>query len=103
VAQWGAAQVEVVKNQWERAARAPIKEELMKGNALNISQAGALLTVQEAAAQLGLKPKTLRQWIWRREIEYLKLGAGSKSSVRIRPETIAKILEQSVIPALESR
>lgn len=58
-----------------------------------------LLTVDEAAAELGLKPRTLRQWIWRREIEYTKIGG----AVRIRPEVIARMIEQSTVPVLEAR
>jgi excisionase family DNA binding protein len=58
-----------------------------------------LLTVDEAAGELALKPKTLRQKIWRREIEYLKIGG----AIRIRADVIAQIIEQSTVPALEAR
>jgi excisionase family DNA binding protein len=57
-----------------------------------------LLTVDEAAFELGLKPKTIRKKIWRREIEYQKIGG----AVRIRADVIAKIIEQSTVPALEA-
>ena len=54
-----------------------------------------LLTVHEAAVELGLKPKTIRQKIWRREIEYQKIGG----AIRIRADVIDRIIEQSTVPA----
>jgi excisionase family DNA binding protein len=56
-----------------------------------------LLTVDETAAELGLKPKTIRQKIWRREIEYQKIGG----AIRIRADVIDKLIERSTVPALE--
>ncbi len=60
---------------------------------------GRLLTVEQAAAELGLKPKTLRQQIWKRTIQYHKIGG----AVRISSDTINQILERSIVPALELR
>jgi len=54
-----------------------------------------LITVAESAAQLGLKPKTLRFWIWTRKIEYVKVGR----AVRLRQETIQKLIEEGSVPA----
>ena len=56
-----------------------------------------MLTVDETAAELGLKPKTIRQKIWRREIEYQKIGG----AIRIRADVIDKLIERSTVPALE--
>jgi excisionase family DNA binding protein len=56
-----------------------------------------LLTVDEVAAVTGWKPATIRQKVWRRELEYLKIGR----SIRFRAETISKLIEAAVIPALE--
>jgi excisionase family DNA binding protein len=56
-----------------------------------------LLTVNEFAAQVGWKPSTVRQKIWRRELEYVKLGR----SVRLKPETAQTLIERGTIPALE--
>ena len=56
-----------------------------------------LLTVQEFAAAVGWKPSTVRQKIWRRELEYVKLGR----SVRFKPETAEKLIERGTVPALE--
>ena len=58
-----------------------------------------LLTVDETAAELGLRPKTVRQKIWRREIEYVKVGG----AVRIRADVVDRLIEQSTVPALEAR
>ena len=55
-----------------------------------------LLTVDETAAELGLKPKTIRQKIWRREIEYQKIGG----AIRIRADVIDRLIAESTVPAL---
>ena len=58
-----------------------------------------LLTVQDVAHATGWKESTIRQKIWLREIEYIKLGR----SVRFRPETIEALIEQGTVPALAER
>ena len=58
-----------------------------------------MLTVDEAADALGLKSKTLRQKIWRREIEYHKIGG----AIRIHADVIDRMIEQSTVPVLEAR
>lgn len=58
-----------------------------------------LLTVDEAAAELGLRPKTIRQKLWRREIEYQKIGG----AVRIKLAVIEQLIANSTVPALEHR
>jgi excisionase family DNA binding protein len=55
-----------------------------------------LLTVDETAAELGLKPKTIRQKIWRREIEYQKIGG----AIRIRADVVDRLIAESTVPAL---
>jgi excisionase family DNA binding protein len=56
-----------------------------------------LLTVEEFADAVGWKPSTVRQKIWRRELEYVKLGR----SVRFKPETAHRLIEQGTVPALQ--
>ena len=56
-----------------------------------------LLTVQEFAVAVGLKPSTVRQKVWRREIDYVKIGR----SVRFKAETAEKLIERGTVPALE--
>jgi hypothetical protein len=58
-----------------------------------------LLNVAEFAAEVGWKPATVRQKIWRREVEYVKIGR----SIRFKPETAQKLIEEGTVPALERR
>jgi excisionase family DNA binding protein len=59
----------------------------------------ALLTLEEAARRLGLKPVTLRMWASGRKIARVKIGR----AVRIPESEIAKIIERGLIPALPER
>lgn len=56
----------------------------------------ALLTIDEAAVRLGLKPATVRDWIWRRKVGYIRVGA---RAIRISEKTIQEILERGTVPA----
>lgn len=56
-----------------------------------------MLTVEEFANEVGWKPKTVRQKIWRRELEYVRIGR----SIRFKPETAEKLIERGTVPALE--
>ncbi len=56
-----------------------------------------LMTVEEVAGALGWKKSTIRQKVWRRELEHVKIGR----SVRFRPETVQRLIESGTIPALE--
>jgi excisionase family DNA binding protein len=58
-----------------------------------------LLTVDEVARVTGWKPATIRQKVWRREIDYIKLGR----NIRFKEEVIARLIEGSAVPALEVR
>ena len=51
-----------------------------------------LLTIQEAAGLLNVKPSKVRSMIFRKEIPFLKLGR----LVRIRRQDLEKWLESSV-------
>ena len=57
-----------------------------------------LLTVDDVAQMTGWKPKTVRMKVWRRELEFVKLGR----SVRFREETIDRLIDSGTVPALES-
>ena len=56
-----------------------------------------LLTVEEFADALGLKPKTVRQKVWRREIEFVRVGR----SIRFKPESVLRLIEHGTVPPLE--
>jgi excisionase family DNA binding protein len=57
-----------------------------------------LLTILETSERLGLKPATVRFWIWTRKIEHVKVGR----AVRIREETVRDLIENGTVPALRS-
>jgi excisionase family DNA binding protein len=54
-----------------------------------------LLTIEEASKRLGLKPSTLRFWVWQRKIECVKIGR----AVRISERTIRELIERGTVPA----
>ncbi len=56
-----------------------------------------LLTVEEFAAEVGWKPATVRQKVWRREIEFVRMGR----CIRFKPETAERLIEVGTVPALE--
>jgi len=56
-----------------------------------------LLNIREFAAAVGWKPATVRQKVWRRQIEFVRMGR----SIRFRPETVRKLIERGTVPALE--
>jgi excisionase family DNA binding protein len=58
-----------------------------------------LLTVVQAAAQLGLKVATIRAWLYRRRLPYVRCGR----AIRIPAEAIAQFIERNTIPAREVR
>ena len=54
-----------------------------------------LLTIPEAADRLGLKPATIRFWIWTRRIEHVKIGR----AVRLNEDTVQGLIERGTVPA----
>jgi excisionase family DNA binding protein len=52
-----------------------------------------LLTVKQFAYAVGLSPKTVRQKVWRREIEHIKIGR----SVRFSPEMVQKLIDAGTV------
>jgi excisionase family DNA binding protein len=59
-------------------------------------QGGDLLRVNEAAALLNVKPATIRAWIMRRKITFVRL---SLRAVRVRRADIEKIISQGLVGA----
>ena len=55
-----------------------------------------LLTVPEAAGYLGLRPSTIRSWLLKREIPYIKLR---RRAVRIRRADLETLVEKGTVPA----
>ena len=58
-----------------------------------------LLTVEEAAADLSLSVHTIRAWIAKRKIVFVRVGR----AVRVPSTEIARLIERGTIPALEQR
>jgi excisionase family DNA binding protein len=58
-----------------------------------------LMTVEQFAEAVGLKPATVRQKIWRREIEFVRIGR----AIRFRQETAEKLIEHGTVPAVDRR
>jgi len=56
-----------------------------------------LLNVEEFAAAIGLKPATVRQKVWRRQVEFIRIGR----AIRFRPETVQRIIEQGTVPVFQ--
>jgi excisionase family DNA binding protein len=56
-----------------------------------------LMTVAEFAEEVGWKPATVRQKVWRREIEFVRVGR----CIRFKRETAEKLIQIGTVPALE--
>jgi excisionase family DNA binding protein len=56
-----------------------------------------LLTVEEFAERIGKRPQTIRQKMWRREIDFLRIGR----SIRFTEEMVEKALQAAFVPAIE--
>ncbi len=55
-----------------------------------------LMTVEAASAALGLRPPTIRAWIARRKIGFVRLGR----AVRIPESEVRRLIEAGFVPAL---
>jgi excisionase family DNA binding protein len=58
-----------------------------------------LLTVEQFADAVGLRPSTVRQWVWRREVEFIRIGR----AIRFRPETAERLIAAGTVPARERK
>ena len=58
-----------------------------------------LLSIPEAAEQLGLSVHTIRSWVQKRQIQHYKLGR----RVLISPESLDRILAETERPRLKDR
>lgn len=65
---------------------------------MNAARKG-LMTVEQFAEAVGLKPASIRQKIWRREIEFVRIGR----AIRFKPETAEKMIAAGTVPPLERR
>jgi excisionase family DNA binding protein len=58
-----------------------------------------MLTIEEAAKVLGVKSSTIRSWVWKRQIEFVKISR----SVRIPDKVIERLILSGTRPALGTR
>ena len=52
-----------------------------------------LLRIPDAARLLGIKQKTLRDWVWRRKITFIRVGKG----IAFRPSDLREFIEKNVV------
>jgi excisionase family DNA binding protein len=57
-----------------------------------------LFTIDEAAATLSVKPSTIRKWVFRRRLSYVKCGG----AVRIPAAVLAEFVQRNTISAREA-
>jgi excisionase family DNA binding protein len=55
-----------------------------------------LLSILEFSEKLGIKPSTTRAWLWRRKIEFIRVGR----CIRIRESEVDRLIEQGRVPAV---
>ena len=61
----------------------------------------ALLDISQAAEYLNLQPRTLREWVRREYIPYVRLGPGAQGTLRFRKDSLDRWIErQEKGPAL---
>ena len=58
-----------------------------------------LLNVDEAAELLNIRPTTVRAWILKRRVPFVKFGRSQRSRVFLRRCDLEKLIEQSLVPA----
>ena len=73
--------------------------ELGAGAMPALKQMSRMLTPPQAAEALGVSIHTVRFWIYRRKIDFVKIGR----SVRVSEATVQKIIDRGTMPALEDR
>ena len=58
-----------------------------------------LLRIEQAADFLNVKPSTIRAWLLRRKLPFVRVG---KRSVRIPREALEQLVSANYVPALEA-
>ena len=59
-----------------------------------------LLRVEQAAEFLNVKPSTVRAWLLKRKLPYVRVGA---RAVRIPRASLEKLVSEGTVPAREDR
>jgi hypothetical protein len=58
-----------------------------------------LVPLTEAARRLGMKPKTMQNWVYARKIEVVHIGGRAK----VKVSTIQQLIDAGTVPAREER
>ena len=64
-----------------------------------LKQTTRMLTLPQAAESLGVSVNTVRAWVYRRKIDFVRIGR----CVRVSEATVQKIIDRGTMPALEGR
>jgi excisionase family DNA binding protein len=64
-----------------------------------LKQTTRMLTLPQTAESLGVSVNTVRAWVYRRKIDFVKIGR----SVRVSEATVEKIILSGTVPAIENR
>ena len=59
-----------------------------------------LLTVREVAQYLNLRESTIRAWLLRRRVAYVRVG---KRAVRIFASEVDRVIAEGIVPARNAR
>lgn len=71
----------------------------MKNPTVTTPRPGPLLSVEEAAEYIGVRPGTLRNWLSARRIAYVKVGR----LTRISSETLNRFIAQHTVTSVDDR
>jgi excisionase family DNA binding protein len=55
----------------------------------------ALLTAEDVAEVLGLKPSTIMKWVYEKKIPFIKFGPGKKAIVKFNPKRLNQWLDEN--------
>lgn len=62
---------------------------------IHSARSAGLLNVEEFANAVGWSQATVRMKVWKREIEFVRLGR----SIRFRPEMVERLIAENIVPA----
>jgi excisionase family DNA binding protein len=67
---------------------------------MSMQRAKTMLRVSEAAEELGLRQTTLRDWLLKRKIGYVKVGS---RAVRVPRTEVDRVISEGTMPARAPR
>ena len=64
-----------------------------------IIQGEEMLTVAQAAGRVGIAVKTLRRWIADGKVPVVRVGAGPRPRIYLRPDAVAELVQDDTADA----